>query len=193
MGLGKTISSIALMAGNRQEKKGEPKTTLIVAPLALLQQWADEIESKSEGLSVVVYHGPHRAKLAHKLGRYRCVVTSYDVVSREYVDEKKLEKEGVISVSSDDESDREEVGRGKKQTKSGSKKRGSAKTDWGPLFKKDDGSDRIFWRIILDEAHTVGLRMRSRSHRLKPGCRSRIAAPSRQRLAGACRARTGGA
>jgi SNF2 family DNA or RNA helicase len=38
MGLGKTLSSIAVIAGNPSEDK-KVKTTLVVAPLALLQQY----------------------------------------------------------------------------------------------------------------------------------------------------------
>ena len=70
MGLGKTIQSIALIVGNRPDKYAtEKKTTLIVAPLALLRQWLDEIDrhvSKNSRLKCALYHGTDK-----KRGTYR--------------------------------------------------------------------------------------------------------------------------
>ena len=45
-GLGKTVESIALMCAN-ESRDPEEKSTLIVAPLALLEQWKEEIEEKT--------------------------------------------------------------------------------------------------------------------------------------------------
>ncbi|KNE59641.1 hypothetical protein AMAG_03894 [Allomyces macrogynus ATCC 38327] len=50
MGLGKTVQAIALMLATRNSvPKGKPKTTLVVAPLALLEQWRMEVEEKANG------------------------------------------------------------------------------------------------------------------------------------------------
>ncbi len=61
MGLGKTIQMLALILANPPTTK--PKTTLIVAPVALLDQWKEEILEKSDaGLRVYIHHGPNRTK-----------------------------------------------------------------------------------------------------------------------------------
>lgn len=49
----------------------------VVCPLALKDQWVEEISQKSD-LSVILYHGTKRANIAHKLHKYRVVVTTYD-------------------------------------------------------------------------------------------------------------------
>lgn len=45
MGLGKTIQALALMVA-RPSNDLTRKTTLIIAPVALLRQWETEIEGK---------------------------------------------------------------------------------------------------------------------------------------------------
>lgn len=57
MGLGKTIQTIALMVINASNNP-TCKTNLIVAPMALLDQWKLEIETKTtNGMKCLVYHG----------------------------------------------------------------------------------------------------------------------------------------
>lgn len=57
MGLGKTIQTIALMVINAS-KNPTCKTNLIVAPMALLDQWRLEIETKTtNGMKCLIYHG----------------------------------------------------------------------------------------------------------------------------------------
>ena len=65
-----TVQSIGLMLANKPERgKGKPRTTLIVVPLALKEQWKSEIEMKTEtdALRVWVHHGTGRTTGA--LGR----------------------------------------------------------------------------------------------------------------------------
>jgi SNF2 family DNA or RNA helicase len=63
MGLGKTVQMIAMMALNPPPPEEENKTTLIVVPAALMQQWKDELATRSNGLfDVHVHHGREKLK-----------------------------------------------------------------------------------------------------------------------------------
>ncbi|WVW83354.1 hypothetical protein I302_105373 [Kwoniella bestiolae CBS 10118] len=127
MGLGKTVQSIATIACHRSEDQ-KVKTTLIIAPLALLHQWKNEIEAKTTPgfLRVLIYHGPKRVKSKHNLKQYDVVLTTYGTLVAESGPKEKRKKAG-----SDDEEDYADV---KKQ---------------GPLFGVH------WWRVILDEAHQI--------------------------------------
>ncbi|EZF35199.1 hypothetical protein H109_03797 [Trichophyton interdigitale MR816] len=110
MGLGKTVQTIALLLTNPRapvipegkeeisekgkEKKDKSKipanvskSTLVVAPLALIKQWESEIESKierSHRLSVCVYHGTGRTKHRDDLDSFDVVITTYGTLSSEH-------------------------------------------------------------------------------------------------------------
>ncbi|KAK8233650.1 SNF2 family N-terminal domain-containing protein [Phyllosticta capitalensis] len=105
MGLGKTVQSIALILSNPRpdpeeiaadsKAKKDPnkipstvgKSTLVVAPLALIKQWEAEIKSKvlpSHALRVKVHHGQSRTKSAEELKKYDVVITTYQVVASEH-------------------------------------------------------------------------------------------------------------
>jgi SNF2 family DNA or RNA helicase len=59
MGLGKTIQTLALLVSRPSQNK-KCKTTLIIAPVALLKQWEREIRKKlkpEHKLSVHIHHG----------------------------------------------------------------------------------------------------------------------------------------
>ncbi|EHK23695.1 uncharacterized protein TRIVIDRAFT_123181 [Trichoderma virens Gv29-8] len=124
MGLGKTLQSISLILLNQKPKKDEEgwkknlqkvdKTTLVVAPLALIRQWETEINervAKTHGLKVLVHHGPQRTKQPEDLKLYDVVITTYQILVSEH------------GKSSDDV------------------KTGCFGLHW--------------WRVILDEAHTI--------------------------------------
>ncbi|KAH7175678.1 SNF2 family N-terminal domain-containing protein [Dactylonectria macrodidyma] len=127
MGLGKTLQTISLLLTNRKPEKDAPgwkknfekieKTTLVVAPLALIRQWEHEIKDKverSQGLKVCVHHGPQRTKRFQDLALYDVVITTYQILVSEH------------NHSSDAE---------------GGVKAGCFGLHW--------------WRVVLDEAHTV--------------------------------------
>lgn len=88
MGLGKTIEALALILSNRPPTGSGPKTTLIIAPLALLKQWEREIESKVKPayrLRTLIYHGREKkTKKAARLLEYDVVFTTYESVASEY-------------------------------------------------------------------------------------------------------------
>jgi SNF2 family DNA or RNA helicase len=100
MGLGKTIQSVALMLTNplpskeerEKDKKNKipadcAKTTLVVAPLALIKQWEAEIKNRvtsSHRMKVLVHHGPSRTKRFDELKKYDVVITTYQIVASEH-------------------------------------------------------------------------------------------------------------
>lgn len=92
MGLGKTLQSISLILSNAKPNDdtkhvGVDKTTLVVAPLALIRQWEAELKDKvaaSHRLKVLVHHGPQRTKRFEDLRRYDVVITTYQILVSEH-------------------------------------------------------------------------------------------------------------
>ncbi|KAH8813735.1 P-loop containing nucleoside triphosphate hydrolase protein [Flagelloscypha sp. PMI_526] len=88
MGLGKTVQTIGLIVKNPPlpaKHKNARKTTLIIGPKALLDQWDREIESKcTRNLKTLVYHGAGKVKRAADLNNYDVVITSHGVVREEW-------------------------------------------------------------------------------------------------------------
>jgi len=84
MGLGKTIQSIALILAN--PPRDGPRPTLIVAPVALIQQWKRELEKKvrlSHSLNIMVLHGEARRTSWSVLRRFDVVLTTYGLLASE--------------------------------------------------------------------------------------------------------------
>ncbi|KAH9885484.1 SNF2 family N-terminal domain-containing protein [Xylariomycetidae sp. FL2044] len=90
MGLGKTLQSMSLILTNKKPADKHPgveKTTLVVAPLALIRQWESELKEKitdSHRLKVLVHHGPQRTKRFEDLRRYDVVITTYQILVSEH-------------------------------------------------------------------------------------------------------------
>ena len=85
MGLGKTIQALALMVARRSRNR-ECKTTLIVAPVALLKQWEREIQTKLKPgprytLSTFILHGDKRHTSFKRLQTFDVVLTTYGEAS----------------------------------------------------------------------------------------------------------------
>ncbi|KAK3829267.1 MAG: SNF2 family N-terminal domain-containing protein [Benniella sp.] len=106
MGLGKTVQTIALIVSrpsppiddptiwNKRKTFHEPpppsslvktKATLVVAPLGLIHQWAEEIRSKTQPglLNVLVYHGSNRPPDPERLRQYDVIITTTATLTNE--------------------------------------------------------------------------------------------------------------
>ncbi|KAK5009181.1 hypothetical protein LTR28_002277, partial [Elasticomyces elasticus] len=88
MGLGKTVQALALIL---QNKSTDPrrKTTLIVAPVALMRQWKMEIQEKTKPgprsrLRVFVHHGQTKRAGFRELKDYDVVLTTYGSLAAEH-------------------------------------------------------------------------------------------------------------
>lgn len=86
MGLGKTVQAISLMVTRRSE---EPlnKTTLIIAPVALLRQWNEEIAQKirpgTHRLSTFLHHSSSKKKTHRELRQFDVVLTTFGTLATE--------------------------------------------------------------------------------------------------------------
>lgn len=91
MGLGKTIQMLSLLV-SRKSDDPRCKTTLIIAPVALLRQWKQEIQQKIKpgrhALTVFIHHGASKKKTFRDLQHYDVVLTTYGSLASEV---KKME------------------------------------------------------------------------------------------------------
>ncbi|KAI5965652.1 uncharacterized protein KGF55_001014 [Candida pseudojiufengensis] len=138
MGLGKTIQTLALIVAN---KSNDPncKTTLIIAPVSLLRQWAAEIQSKlkpAHSLKVGIYHGDEKKQMVtfSSMKKFDVILTSYGTLAsewkRHYAKELKANVEGKGYIPRNND---------------------GGKTYDSPFFSKTSS----FYRIVLDEAQNI--------------------------------------
>lgn len=95
MGLGKTVQAIALMV-TRRSTDPDRKTTLIVAPVALLKQWEREIElrlkpGREHRLTTYIYHSRGRNITWEMIKRYDVVLTTYGTLAAEVSYDRNLD------------------------------------------------------------------------------------------------------
>ncbi|KAI8149543.1 SNF2 family N-terminal domain-containing protein [Fennellomyces sp. T-0311] len=182
MGLGKTIQTIALVSSTMEEAAKRP--TLIVTPLALIQQWANEIRTKTEKgrMSVLVYHGASRSKDPAIFYQYDVVVTTYQVVASDMPNTTKRGRRR--NINEDESMDTQtpspsEDGTSPSSSTPGSPNSrkqdsdGSMKPGFGPLFQIE------WYRVVLDEAQQI----KNRNTRSALSC-SELAAQKRWCLTG---------
>ncbi|RMZ76091.1 hypothetical protein DV737_g4972, partial [Chaetothyriales sp. CBS 132003] len=85
MGLGKTVQTIALMLA-RPPPPQSRQPTLIVAPLALLRQWKEELAkfvAPSHRFNVLILHGPNRPTKWAVIKAYDVIITTYSTLATE--------------------------------------------------------------------------------------------------------------
>lgn len=103
MGLGKTVQAMALIVAHRS-RDPKQKTTLIVAPLALLRQWEKEILTKikpQHQLNTIVFHGEVAKYMSvSEMLTHDVVLCTYGKLQTEYknkFEHKKPEKLRILS------------------------------------------------------------------------------------------------
>ena len=129
MGLGKTVQSIALMLSRPSGPTKKP--TLVVTPVALMDQWRREILKLVRGnaaLTVLLLHGQHAHLPWARVKQYDVVLTSYGTLSSEL--RRKLKWEEKLKLNPDMK---------------------KSKKDEFPVL--DDKA--FFHRIFLDEAQNI--------------------------------------
>lgn len=135
MGLGKTVQALSLIVSRPPEDPFR-KTTLVIAPVALMRQWEREVKTKIKGgnhaLKVMTYHGSKK-KSFRDLRQFDIVLTSYGTVASEFTRKEKIRE---FEARNADEPE-------------GAVPR--PKNEDYPLL----GKDSLWYRIILDEAHNI--------------------------------------
>ena len=103
MGLGKTLSILALIVDQIQEAKRfkargpvpgdeniecNTRGTLIICPKSVLSNWTDQIKAhvKKDKLKWHTYHGPDRQQDTYQLSKFDIVLTTYNTASAEFGD-----------------------------------------------------------------------------------------------------------
>jgi SNF2 family DNA or RNA helicase len=96
MGLGKTIQVIAFLL--RQQKRNKLKPTLIVLPIALIENWQEEIRKFAPSLnrSIYVHKGSGRYKSAEQISQFDIILTSYDTLKIDQLILGKIDFQSII-------------------------------------------------------------------------------------------------
>ncbi|WP_419392701.1 DEAD/DEAH box helicase [Cytobacillus praedii] len=80
MGLGKTIQVITFLL--HQKKRNKVKPTLVVLPIALIENWVEEVNKFAPSLShsLYIHKGSSRLRSSDLISRYDIIFTSYDTL-----------------------------------------------------------------------------------------------------------------
>ena len=133
MGLGKTIQALALMVSRRSTDPSR-KTTLIVAPVALMKQWEKEIRTKLKSdmahkLTTFILHGTKRSVTWEQLRTYDVVLTTFGTLANEIKRKEAMDM------------------------------RKRANPNWRPTGASDRlpllGDECKWYRVIIDEAQCI--------------------------------------
>ncbi|KII92184.1 hypothetical protein PLICRDRAFT_133581 [Plicaturopsis crispa FD-325 SS-3] len=96
MGLGKTLTMLALIIATRKDTPTDfAKSTLIVAPLSILSNWEKQIEDHCTPgtLTYCIYYGSKRTMTPEQLAKYDVVITTYQTVAGEHTGSDKTDGE----------------------------------------------------------------------------------------------------
>ncbi|KAI8992782.1 SNF2 family N-terminal domain-containing protein [Trametes punicea] len=95
MGLGKTVQMIATMVINQPTEEDNHRTTLIVVPAALMFQWKEEVETKTNGMfDVYIQHGREKIKDPELLAEKDAVITTYHTLNQDFALPSDFEDSG---------------------------------------------------------------------------------------------------
>lgn len=96
MGLGKTIQVITFLLHMKAKQKLKP--TLIVLPIALIENWVEEIRKFAPSLmqSLYIHKGSNRLSSADVISQYDLVFTSYDTLKIDQLVLGKVKFQSVI-------------------------------------------------------------------------------------------------
>ncbi|KAL5119689.1 hypothetical protein ACEQ8H_002295 [Pleosporales sp. CAS-2024a] len=135
MGLGKTVQALALICAHPSE---DPlcKTTLIIAPVALMRQWEKEIGHHVKArhrLSVYLYHGSGKKADFNVLRQYDVVLTTFGTLMSE-LKQKESRRESMLCE--------------REKNEPGFQRRPKDKL---ALL----GRECMWYRVIIDEAHAI--------------------------------------
>ncbi|KAF9009274.1 hypothetical protein BDZ89DRAFT_1229328 [Hymenopellis radicata] len=150
--MGKTIQTLVRIVEGKAKKAdreaGWSGSTLVVVPLAVMNQWVEEARRMTD-LKVMSHHGTNRTADPLELKRHHIVVTTYDVIKSEYAafkpEAKNESKKSKLKASrQDSDSEAEHFGRTlakDKPKRAGKVKKATMEVKW--------------WRVVLDEAHNI--------------------------------------
>ncbi|KAH7086556.1 SNF2 family N-terminal domain-containing protein [Paraphoma chrysanthemicola] len=135
MGLGKTVQALALVCA-RPSTDELCKTTLVIAPVALMRQWEKEISHHvydHHKLKTYVYWGNGKSANFEKLKRYDVVLTTFGILTSEFK-QKESRRESMLYEREMNDPNFRRSGR-----------------DTLALL----GPRCMWYRIIIDEAHNI--------------------------------------
>lgn len=83
MGLGKTIQVLAFLAIMKIQRRETYKTSLIVCPASIVENWAMESAKFFPSLRVCILNGPERFSLLSELNEYDIAIISYATLKKD--------------------------------------------------------------------------------------------------------------
>ncbi|TDL17295.1 hypothetical protein BD410DRAFT_794458 [Rickenella mellea] len=89
MGLGKTLTMLALILATKSDIPPDySRSTLLVSPLSVLSNWESQIKDHCTrgALTYYIYYGNARSIAPDELKKFDVVITTYQVVTKEYSD-----------------------------------------------------------------------------------------------------------